>query len=250
MRRCLVVGNWKMHGTIAAVDDLVAGLKHELNDDIPVDVAVCPPFIFIPLVASALSDTAIAWGAQDVSEQVEGARTGEVSAAMLLEYDCRYAIVGHSERRSCHGETDADVAAKFIAAQAVGLTPILCVGESLEQRETGRALEVVEAQVKAVLAAAGVDAFATAVVAYEPVWAIGTGKTASPAEAQAVHAHIRQVFSAVDAERAGKLSILYGGSVNAGNAAELFAKPDIDGALVGGASLKIDEFTAICKAGG
>lgn len=250
MRRCLVVGNWKMHGTVVAVDDLLTGIKRAISLDGQTDVAVCPPFIFIPRVAAALKDSGISWGAQDISEQCEGACTGEVSATMLLEFACSYAIIGHSERRSRHGETDGLVAAKFKAAQDAGLTPVMCVGESLQQREAGQALATVEAQVSAVLDAVGIDAFSDAVVAYEPVWAIGTGKTASPEQAQEVHAHIRQVLAAAGSEVAGQLQILYGGSVNAGNAAELFAKTDIDGALVGGASLKTDEFCAIVMAGG
>jgi triosephosphate isomerase len=251
MRRCLVVGNWKMHGTEASVDDLVAGLKNELNLDGRADVAVCPPFVFIPQVAMALAGVGIACGAQDVSELAgDGARTGDVSGAMLRDCGCQYAIVGHSERRGFYGETDTRVAAKFSAAMDAGLTPILCVGESLDQRESGQALETVAAQLKVVLSETGIDAFSRAVVAYEPVWAIGTGKTATPEQAQEVHAYIRQVLIEAGSEGADKLQILYGGSVNAGNAAALFAEKDIDGALVGGASLKADEFAAIYKAGG
>jgi triosephosphate isomerase len=251
MRRCLVVGNWKMHGTKAVVDNLVAGLRNEMNIDGRADVAVCPPFVFIPQVTMALAGIGIACGAQDISEQAGvGARTGEVSGMMLAEQGCQYAIVGHSERRSFHGETDVRVSAKFSAAMDAGLTPILCVGESLDQRESGQALETVAAQVNVVLSDVGIDAFSGAVVAYEPVWAIGTGKTASPEQAQEVHAHIRQVLSEAGSEVAEQVQILYGGSVNAGNAAALFAKKDIDGALVGGASLKIDEFAAIYTAGG
>lgn len=251
MRRCLVVGNWKMHGSKTVVADLVAGLKQELQFGGDVDLAVCPPFVYIPQVSTALAGVDIACGAQDVSELADqGARTGEVSGAMLRDCGCQYAIVGHSERRSFHGEDDARVYSKFTAALAAGLTPILCVGESLEQRESGQALETVTAQIKAVLSGAGVDAFSKAVVAYEPVWAIGTGKTATPEQAQEVHAHIRQIVAEAGSEVAEQLQILYGGSVNAGNAAQLFAKQDIDGALVGGASLKADEFAAIYKAGG
>jgi triosephosphate isomerase len=250
MRRALVVGNWKMHGTGATVDALLAELTAKIGVADQVDIAVCPPYVFIPRAASLLASSRIAWGAQDVSEQAEGACTGEISAAMLLDFQCRYAIVGHSERRQRHGETDERVAAKFIAAQQAGLVPILCVGESLQQRESGEALATVEKQLTAVLHAAGAAAFAKAVVAYEPVWAIGTGTTATPAQAQQVHAHIRQVLAAVDSPMAQQLRILYGGSVNAGNAGELFSETDIDGALVGGASLNADEFAAIIKAGG
>ncbi len=250
MRRCLVVGNWKMHGSVSAVTALVAALKNEISFDSHAEVAVCPPFVFISAVAAALADSGIAWGAQTLDEHEKGAFTGEISAAMLADLGCRYVIVGHSERRSLYAEDDSRVAAKFMAAQASGLIPILCVGENLQQREEGQALDIVQRQLTAVIAMAGIEAFNRAVVAYEPVWAIGTGKTATPEQAQQVHAHIRQVLSCADAAVAEQIQILYGGSVNAGNALELFASLDIDGALVGGASLKSDEFTAICKAGG
>ena len=249
MRRCLVVGNWKMHGTAATVDELLTDLKNQIGNAGQADVAVCPPYVFIPQVASLLTGSPIAWGAQDISEQAEGACTGEVSGSMLLDFQCRYVIVGHSERRSRHAETDLQVAAKFISAQAAGLIPILCVGETLEQRESGQALATVEMQLNAVLLAAGIESFVHAVVAYEPVWAIGTGATATPGQAQQVHAHIRQVLTAADAGVAQQVQILYGGSVNAGNAEQLFSETDIDGALVGGASLKADEFAAIYNAG-
>ena len=248
MRRSLVVGNWKMHGSVASVTELLAGLKVELVDFDQASVAVCPPYVFIPQIANSLQGSAIAWGSQNLSEQPEGAFTGEISASMLAEFNCQYAIVGHSERRTLYADSDDVVAAKFIAAQASGITPILCVGESLEQRENGETLAWVEQQLNAVVTAAGIDAFANAVIAYEPIWAIGTGKTATPEQAQEVHAHIRRVIAANNQVVADKIQILYGGSVKADNAAELFANDDIDGALVGGASLKANDFAAICKA--
>lgn len=248
MRRNLVVGNWKMHGSLASVDDLLSGLKSSSGGIDSTVVAVCPPYVFIPQVAKSLSGTAIQWGSQNLSEQQQGAYTGEVSGAMLAELGCEFAIVGHSERRSLYHETDQLVAEKFIAAQQAALTPILCVGESLEQREAGAALATVEAQLKVLVDLAGIDAIAKSVIAYEPVWAIGTGKTATPEQAQQVHAHIRQVIAQSSQQVASEIQIIYGGSVNAENSAELFAKEDIDGALVGGASLKAIEFAAIVKA--
>ena len=238
-----------MHGSTASVTELVAGLK-QIAANPKADAAVCPPFVFIPSVAQGLDGSFINVGAQNLSEQPEGAFTGEVAASMLVDVACQYVIVGHSERRTLYGESDDIVAAKFIAAQAAGLTPILCVGESLEQREAGETLAFVEQQLAAVVDKAGVDALATAVVAYEPIWAIGTGKTATPEQAQAVHAHIRQFVAGQSQAVADGLQILYGGSVKADNAAELFANDDIDGALVGGASLKADDFAAIYQAAG
>jgi triosephosphate isomerase (TIM) len=196
-----------------------------------------------------LSGTAIAWGAQNLSQHAKGAFTGEVSATMLKDFGCSYVIVGHSERRAMFGDDDATVAAKFQAALAAGLTPILCVGETLDERHSGLTEQVVARQLDCVLDAAGVSAFANVVVAYEPVWAIGTGKTATPQEAQAVHQFIRERFAARDKTVAQKLTILYGGSVKAANAAQLLSLPDIDGGLIGGASLIAEEFVAICRAG-
>ncbi|ARN73006.1 triose-phosphate isomerase [Oceanicoccus sagamiensis] len=250
MRRSLVVGNWKMHGSAASIDTLVTGLQQQLAN-LPADqtdIAVCPPFVFIPQVISQLEGSAIACGAQNVSDQQEGAYTGEISATMLAELGCQYVIVGHSERRTLMAESDADIAAKFTAVQSQGLTPILCVGESLAQREAGETLSWIEQQIKAVIAVAGIEAMAASVIAYEPIWAIGTGKTASPEQAQEVHAHIRQVLANESQAVAGALQLLYGGSVKADNAAELFGKQDIDGALVGGAALKAADFAAICMA--
>ena len=248
MRRGLVVGNWKMHGDRAAVDALLNGIKTGQPANADVSVAVCPPFVFIPQTADALAGSGIQWGAQNVSEQPQGAYTGEVSAAMLVEFGCRYVIVGHSERRALYAESDHQVAAKFARARDAGLVPILCVGESLQQREAGDTLAWIERQLQAVIEVVGIGSFGDAVVAYEPIWAIGTGKTATPQQAQQVHAHIRQVLAAADTSIAQQIQILYGGSVKADNAADLFAEDDINGALVGGASLKATDFAAICKA--
>ena len=245
MRKKLVAGNWKMHGSLAENAALLAAIKPALAG---IEAAVCVPFPYLAQVQSALAGSSIAWGAQNVSEQAKGAFTGEVSASMLLDFGCKYVIVGHSERRSLYGESDELVAKKYMAAQAAGLTPILCVGESLDERESGVTEGVVARQLDAVIKAAGVASLGRAVVAYEPVWAIGTGKTASPEQAQAVHAFIRGKISALDSGVADQLVIQYGGSVKAANAAELMAQPDIDGGLIGGASLVADEFIAICRA--
>ncbi|MDO8348418.1 MAG: triose-phosphate isomerase [Rugosibacter sp.] len=247
MRGKLVVGNWKMHGNLAtnmvllqAVRDGAVGLRS--------GAALCVPYPYLAQARSVLEGSSVAWGAQDVSEHDSGAWTGEVSGAMLADFGCRYVIVGHSERRSFFGDSDAVTAAKFLAARRAGLTPILCVGETLEEREAGITGDIVTRQIDAVLSASGMAAFADAVVAYEPVWAIGTGRTASPAQAQEVHAMIRTRFSDESAVIGSQLRILYGGSVKAGNAAEIFAQPDIDGGLIGGASLVAADFLAICAA--
>lgn len=245
MRKKLVAGNWKMNGSLAENAALLAAIKPALAG---IEAAVCVPFPYLAQAQAALAGSSIAWGAQNLSEQAKGAYTGEVSASMLLDFGCRYVIVGHSERRSLYGESDELVAKKYMVAQAAGLTPILCVGESLDERESGVTEQVVARQLDAVIAAAGVTSLAKAVVAYEPVWAIGTGKTASPEQAQAVHAFIRGKIAALDAAVADGLVIQYGGSVKASNAAELMAQPDIDGGLIGGASLVADEFVAICRA--
>lgn len=249
MRRSLVAGNWKMHGSRTENSRLVDEISQAL-DGKAVDVVICPPFVYLTETARQLKGTSLALGAQDVCAETQGAFTGEVSAAMLKDVGCAYVIVGHSERRALYGEDDALVARKFVAVQAVGLTPILCVGETLEERERNVTREVIVRQLEAVLAVAGIASFKAAVVAYEPVWAIGTGKTASPAQAQEVHALIRGQIAARDATIATGLRILYGGSVKAANAAELFAMPDVDGGLVGGASLKAEEFNRICVAAG
>ena len=245
MRSRLVAGNWKMHGSLAENAALLAALKPALAG---IEAVVCVPFPYLAQAQAELAGTSIAWGAQNVSEHAKGAFTGEVSASMLLGFGCTYVIIGHSERRSLYGESDALVASKYVAAQAAGLTPILCVGESLAERESGVTEAVVARQLDAVIDAAGVGSMARAVIAYEPVWAIGTGKTASPEQAQAVHAFIRGKIAALDAGVADQLVIQYGGSVKAANAAELMVQPDIDGGLIGGASLVADEFIAICRA--
>jgi len=235
MRARLVAGNWKMNGSRAAnqvlLDAVVAGVRS-------VECVVCVPFPYLAQAAERLRGTQVAWGAQNLSEHASGAHTGEVSAAMLAEFGCRYVLVGHSERRQLYGETDAQAAAKFAAAQGAGLKPIFCVGETLEQRDAGRTEAVVARQLDAVL---GKRAFGDAVLAYEPVWAIGTGRTATPEQAQAVHAFLRQRVGAA-------VRILYGGSVKAQNAAAIFSMPDVDGGLIGGASLVAQDFLAICAA--
>lgn len=245
MRKKLVAGNWKMHGSLAENAALLAALKPAL---VGVNAVVCVPFPYLAQAQTILNGTSIAWGAQNLSEHNKGAFTGEVSASMLLDFGCSYVVVGHSERRSLYGESDELVAAKYVAAQAAGLTPVLCVGESLDERESGVTEAVVARQLDAVIKLAGVDSLAGAIVAYEPVWAIGTGKTASPEQAQAVHAFIRGKIAALNPDLANQLIIQYGGSVKAANAAELMAQPDIDGGLIGGASLVADEFVAICQA--
>jgi triosephosphate isomerase len=244
MRRKLVVGNWKMHGSHAANAQLLGGLQ--AAGPWVAEVAVCPPFPYLAEVALSLQGGEIAWGAQDCSAHESGAHTGEVSAAMLAEFGCRYVIVGHSERRAAHAESDRLVAEKAKAALAHRLTPVVCVGETLEERDAGRTDDVVKRQMSAVIHTIG-HCISQVVVAYEPVWAIGTGKTASPAQAQAVHALLRVQLHAATAH-AADMRILYGGSVKADNAGALFAQTDIDGGLIGGASLKAGEFAAICRA--
>ncbi len=246
MRKKLVAGNWKMHGSHSRNAELLAGIL--AARPFACDVAVCVPFPYLGEVAVALAGGDVRWGAQDCSAHEQGAYTGEVSAAMLAEFGCRYAIVGHSERRALHGESDALVADKAKAALGRGLTPIVCVGETLAQREQGGAAEVVKRQLSAVIHALGHCA-GEMVVAYEPVWAIGTGRTATPEQAQEMHALIRAQLHAAT-ERADAMTLLYGGSVKPDNAATLFAQPDIDGGLIGGAALKADDFVAICRAAG
>jgi triosephosphate isomerase (TIM) len=244
MRDKLIVGNWKMNGGLATNARLLDRLASEWRGDGKRVLAVCVPTPYLAQAQSALTGSMVAWGAQDVSEHAGGAYTGDVSAPMVAEFGCRYALVGHSERRRLHGESDAVVAAKARAALVAGLTPIACVGETLEQRERGETEAVVARQVDAVIAAAEPETART-VIAYEPVWAIGTGRTASPAQAQAVHAVLRARLAAAHAK---DVCILYGGSVKASNAAALFEMPDVDGALVGGASLDADEFLLIGRA--
>jgi len=246
MRGKLVVGNWKMNGGLRQNDVLLGDLRAGWTAPAGRQLAVCVPYPYLWQAQAALSGSAIAWGAQNVSEHTVGAFTGEVSAAMVGEFGCRYAIVGHSERRTLFGEADAAVAAKAVAVLAAGLTPIVCVGETLGEREAGATEKVVLRQLDAVIAAAG-GQLPALVVAYEPVWAIGTGRTASPEQAQDVHRLLRKRLSAADA-RAAEMVLLYGGSVKAANAKTLFGCPDIDGGLIGGASLKADEFLAIAGA--
>lgn len=250
MRRKLVVGNWKMHGNRAGIADLLAALQRSLASLGSVDVAVCPPFVYLPAVQQQLAAGSgafrIGLGAQNLHAEEQGAFTGEVAAAMLRDCGCDYAIVGHSERRQLFGESDAQVAEKTLAALRHDLTPLVCVGETLAERESDATLAVIARQLDAVLQRVNTADTRRLVFAYEPVWAIGTGRTATPEQAQAVHAFIRERLASFGAAETAK--ILYGGSVKASNAAALFAKPDIDGALVGGASLNAEEFAAICAA--
>jgi triosephosphate isomerase (TIM) len=239
-RTRLVAGNWKMHGNRAANAALLDAIVRGQAGAEGAECAVCVPFPYLAQVAERLRGTAVAWGAQNLSEHAQGAYTGEVSAAMLAEFGCKYVIVGHSERRQLFGETDEQVAAKFAAARKGGLTPILCVGETLAEREAGRTEQVVGRQLDAVLNS---SSFENAVLAYEPVWAIGTGRNATPGQAQAVHAFLRTKVPS-------GACIVYGGSMKAANAAGLLAMPDIDGGLVGGASLAAEEFLAILRAAG
>ena len=237
-----------MNGSTAANAELVAGIIDGIPAGSGFSLLVCPPFPYVGAIAAQAEGSAVRVGAQNVSEHEKGAFTGEVSPGMLRDIGCEFVIVGHSERRSLYGETSAQVAAKFVAAQAAGLTPILCVGETLEEREAGTTEAVVDEQLNAVIEAAGIAAFASAVIAYEPVWAIGTGMTATPEQAQDVHRHIRGRLVAQDADIAAGVQILYGGSMKGENAAGLLAQPDIDGGLIGGASLKAVDFLAIAAA--
>lgn len=250
MRRPLVVGNWKMNGTLSSAKQLTAAILDGLGAAAAADAAICVPFVYLGAIADQVAHTQLALGAQNVADQASGAYTGEVSATMLKDFNCKYAIVGHSERRSYYGDSNESVAARFAQSIAAGLIPILCVGETLQQREQGRTFQVVDEQLDAVIAKAGVGAFAGAVIAYEPVWAIGTGKTASDEQAQEVHRYIRERIAAQNPEIAGNLQILYGGSVKSDNAQGLFAMPDIDGGLIGGASLDADSFLKICRSAG
>ena len=248
MRKRLVAGNWKMFGNSARNQLLLEGVVTQAAGIGGVDCAVCVPFPYLHQARSTLADSGVGWGAQNVSQWPEGAFTGEVSVSMLADFGCRYVIVGHSERRNLFQEDDQLVAAKAKAVLEHQMMPIVCVGESLQEREQGVTEAVVSGQLGAVIEEIGIGGLDRSVVAYEPVWAIGTGKTATPEQAQAVHAHLRHVVSKHDAGVAQGLTILYGGSVKAANAAALFAMEDIDGGLIGGASLDLDEFLSICKA--
>lgn len=246
MRQTLVAGNWKMNGSKESIRALIDGIVQGMGAVTKTEMVICPPYVYLSEVEAQIRGRGIALGGQNVSEQASGAFTGEISAQMLSDLGCKYAIVGHSERRTIYGEGDALVAKKFIAAREVGLKPILCVGELLEEREGGRTEAVVARQIDAVLDAVGINGLTGSVIAYEPVWAIGTGKTATSEQAQEVHAFIRQRLARHDTDVAAHMQILYGGSVKASNAAELFGMDDIDGGLIGGASLKAEEFLAIC----
>lgn len=249
MRKPLVAGNWKMNGTKAEAKALVAALKAGMGATITAQVVVCPSFVHLIGAAAEIEGSSIALGAQNMSQRGNGAFTGEISASMLVDLGCEYVILGHSERRALCGESDEIVAEKVIAASKAGLKPILCVGEQLDERESGATERVVAAQLDALLNnTEGLAALQRAVIAYEPVWAIGTGRTATPQQAQEVHAFIRKRIAVKDSALAAKIQLLYGGSVKGGNAEELFAQPDIDGGLIGGASLNAEEFLTICRA--
>ncbi|MDH5189908.1 MAG: triose-phosphate isomerase [Gammaproteobacteria bacterium] len=250
MRQPLVAGNWKMNGSRESIKALLDGIKAGIGAVNKAEVAVCAPYVYLADVQQQLNGSNVSWGAQNLSTEASGAFTGEISADMIKDFSCKYVIVGHSERRSLYGETDEIVAHKFEVARNAGLVPILCVGELLEEREKGITEEVVNRQLDAVINRVGIAALADGVIAYEPVWAIGTGKTATPDQAQETHAAIRQKLASMDAGVAEKVQILYGGSMNAGNAAELIGMADIDGGLIGGASLKSDDFLTIGKAAG
>lgn len=247
-RRTLVAGNWKMNGSRTESAALLEGVKKGLGSASKAEVAVCPPFVLIPLAAEKLAGSVVAWGGQNLSAHKSGAYTGEISGPMLKDYGCTYVIVGHSERRTLYGENDALVAEKYVAAQAANLIPILCVGETLQEREANQTETVVARQLDAVIEKHGIGSFNNAVIAYEPVWAIGTGKTATPQQAQDVHRFIRARLTARNKAVADKVRILYGGSMKGSNARELLAQPDIDGGLIGGASLQAEEFLTICRA--
>ena len=247
MRKTLIAGNWKMNGSRASIKELLDGLKSGISAVTNADMAVCAPYVYLADVADQLKGTAITWGAQNVSTEASGAFTGEIAASMINDFDCTYIIVGHSERRTLYGETDELVAKKFGVVLEAGMTPIFCIGETLEEREKGITEEVVARQVQAVIDMHGAEALGKGVIAYEPVWAIGTGKTATPEQAQDVHAFIRSMVAKADAGVAENIIIQYGGSMNAGNAKDLLAQPDIDGGLIGGASLKAEDFLTIGK---
>ncbi len=250
MRKPLVAGNWKMNGTLESITPLVEGIKQGLTSINNVEVLICPSFVYLSNVSDLIEDTSILLGAQNVSQEDEGAFTGEISCNMLKDFDCQYVIIGHSERRSLYGESSELVAEKFIQVQKSGLTPILCVGELLEERESGETEAVIGQQLRAVLDKVGAEGFQQAVIAYEPVWAIGTGLTATPEQAQEVHGFIRDLVAEYESDRtvAEQVRILYGGSVKPDNAKEIFAKQDIDGGLIGGAALKSEDFLGICQA--
>ena len=248
MRDFLIAGNWKMNGSRAANELLISSIIEGASCSVGCKMLVCPPFPYLDSVSKKISSSSISLGSQNISEYEVGAFTGETAASMLKDIGCEYAIIGHSERRAIFNESDEDVAAKFQAAQGVGILPILCVGETLEEREAGKTEEVVIRQLDAVIEAAGIEAFASAVIAYEPIWAIGTGMTATPEQAQDVHSHIRRRIAVKSSNIADKIQILYGGSMKGENAEGLLSMEDIDGGLIGGASLKANDFLAIAAA--
>ena len=245
MRKPIIDGNWKMNGSRSSIKELLEGIKAGMADVKSAEVVVCAPAIYLADVSEQLSGSKVAWGGQNLSTDAKGAFTGEISADMLLDFKSEYVIVGHSERRTLYGDTDQLVAEKFEVARKAGLKPILCIGESLEERESGVTTDVCARQINAVIEKSGIEALADGVIAYEPIWAIGTGVTATPEQAQETHAAIRKLIADKDATVAEKVRIQYGGSMNAANATELLAQPDIDGGLIGGASLKSQDFTKI-----
>ncbi len=249
MRKILIAGNWKMNGSITMVNELISGVVAGAKKLSSVETAVCPPSIYIPMVTQATKDSDVGVGSQNISTAASGAFTGEISTDMIKDFSCQYSIIGHSERRTLYGETNEMVAEKFKVVKAAGLIPIFCIGETLEEREANETEAVVAKQLDAISEANGSDAYANCVIAYEPVWAIGTGKTASPEQAQSVHAFIRQHIAKLNSGNAEKVQILYGGSMNPANARDLLGQNDIDGGLIGGASLKAEDFMAICQAG-
>lgn len=250
MRQPLIAGNWKMNGSRSSNKALLEGIKAGIGEVKSAEVAVCAPYVYLADVEQELAGTPIVWGAQNLSTEEKGAFTGEIAASMLLDFKCKYVIVGHSERRSLYGEDDDIVTKKFVMAHNAGLKPILCVGETLEEREQGITEEVIARQINAVMNTLGASVLGEGVIAYEPVWAIGTGITATPQQAQDLHAFIRKLIAHQDPGVAELIRIQYGGSMNAANAAELLAMHDIDGGLIGGASLKSEDFLTICRAAG
>ncbi len=248
MRQPVVIGNWKLNGSPASTEAWVSAVLTGVSALDAVEVGMCPPFVLIPSAVQRAAGSALRIGGQDCAEQVSGAYTGEVSADLLRAVGCHYVILGHSERRSLFGETDAVIARKMVRALAAGLVPVLCVGETRAEREAGQMEAVVRQQLRAVVDVVGIQAFERSIIAYEPVWAIGTGLTATPAQAQAMHAFIRGLLAEYNPHVARIVRLQYGGSVKPDNAAELFAQPDIDGGLIGGASLKAEEFLSICRA--
>jgi triosephosphate isomerase len=250
MRRPLVAGNWKMNGSLADARRLLDGLVHGHDASLAAEIVVCPPYVYLPLAAAMVEDSTLVLGAQNASEHRSGAFTGEVAVEMLADFGCRYVIVGHSERRALFAESDATVAEKFARVTEAGLKPILCVGETLDEREAEQTETVIARQLDAVLQRVGAPTLTAGVVAYEPVWAIGTGRNATPEQANAVHEFIRGRVAGEDPSGAAELRILYGGSVKAGNSEALLAMPEIDGGLIGGASLEAEEFLTICRTAG